>query len=141
VLSSSLSARYFPAGAQVAPAGLLIRDLKFRNVSLENGERVQIIGGTIENHTERSFKEILLEGLAFDRGGRQVVSQKADAGSTLAKSRVKSFTTEMIQELQGRKSARRFALEPGGKQEFAIALISDKMPEARYYSARIYSVR
>lgn len=141
VLSSTLSSRYLPASPQVAPTGLLIRDLKFRNVALENGERVHVIAGLLENRTDRSFKEVILEGLAFDKNGKQLVSQRADAGSTLAKSRIKSLTREMIQELQGRKSARRFLLEPGAKHEFAVALISDKMSAARYYSARIYSVR
>ena len=133
--------RHFPNMPAVAPAGLLITDLNFRLVGLENGERAQVISGTIENHTERSFKEITIEAVTFDSSGKKLISRKANAASTLAKTRIESFTSEMIEELQARRPARRFSLEPTDGHEFALALTGDDLPPAKYYSARIYSVR
>ena len=141
VLTSSLSEKYLSNAPQVAPPGLIIRDLKFRNVALESGESIQLVSGTLENHTERSFKEVIIEALAFDRSGKEVVSQRVNAASTFSKTKIKSFTIDMIEELQARNPVRKLVLQAGDRQEFAIALTSTRMSEARYYSARIYSVQ
>lgn len=128
-----------PSIHKVPPPGLILSNISFKRVPLQSGEIVHLISGTLQNHTERSFKEVILEGLGFDAGGQKVSALKVNAGATLVKTRVESFSPEMINELQSRESVRHFDLEPGDEQAFTLGLLSDDMNAAKYYSARIYS--
>ncbi len=130
---------FLPSTQKVPPPGLILSNISFKRVALQSGEIVHLISGTLQNHTERSFKEVVLEGLGFDAGGQKVSALKVNAGATLVKTRVESFSPEMINELQGRESVRHFDLEPGDEQPFTLGLLSDDMNAAKYYSARIYS--
>ena len=123
------------------PAGLIISDLQMKQVALQSGEVVHLISGSLQNNTEKSFADITIEGLAFDASGRKVTSQKVNANSTLAKTRIESFTPAMIKELQEKSVARKYELEPGSSQDFAIGLFDKNIDAANFYSARIYAAQ
>ena len=61
-----------PGLPSVAPAKLLLDDLNYRLVNLENGDSIPIISGKIINDTGSSFSDIIIEGLAFDDLGRNI---------------------------------------------------------------------
>lgn len=136
---------------QVAPARLFIDQLTYRVESLSSGESVPVLSGKITNNTDQTFREIIVEGLAFDSLGRNIARTKTQAASSLAKTRIKSLSLEMIEDIQKRKAPQRFELRPGAEQEFSVALffgessanklIGSPISRIYYYSARIYSVR
>jgi len=148
-ISRSISGYFSPGGQQVAPAALHISEARFKRVTLENGENVGIISGSISNNTPEAFKEVTLEGFAFDARGKPVASQRVSAASSLAKTRIKSLTLDMIESLQSGQLSKGFRLDPGEKYEFAMALIppensqatTAQMANVRYFGTRIYSVR
>ena len=136
-----ISQQLFPNAERVAPEGLLISEIKQREVDLEDGERIRLISGTLENRSKQSFHDIQLEALTFDKTGKRLSSLKVDAGSTLAKTRVKSLSLEMIKLLQSTAPAKRFELKPDQTSDFAIAIPLEGDSDAHYYSARVYSVK
>lgn len=125
--------------AQVAPAGLRIRNTNFKRIKLLNGEFVPVITGTLYNDTTRTFQSVLIEGVLFDSRGKTQQQLKVRAGS-LPRS-IKDYTLEMIQAQQTQTSGKRFELTPGSSQQFTVAMIGTPTRSASYYTARIYSVK
>ena len=139
--TNSLVVQLFPELPQAAPTELMLKDLNFKRVNLDNGERVYIVTGKISNQTERTFREVILEGLAFDSLGRNIAKVRVNAGSGLARARIKSLSSSMITNLQTQPPALRYELAPGKQQEISIAFVGYSLPDLAYYSARIYSVK
>lgn len=135
------SSKILPSAPRLAPAGLHIARSRFKKVALESGDVVAVVSGAVMNSTESAYSDVLLEGLMFDDSGRTISSLKVPLGSDLAKARLKSMTLEMIDELQAAKPNRKLELKPGREAEFSVALTGDQIKEAKYFAARIYSVR
>lgn len=125
---------------QVAPAQLNILNTKFRHVVLDSGEGAFVVSGTIKNETAETFREIKLEGVGFGDDGVLVSRQRVDLGATLAKTRLRSLTPEMIKNLQSGQLKSKTQLKPGESEEFAFALLDGDASKAHYFSARVYSV-
>ena len=131
---------FLPSAPTAAPSDLIITELNFKQFPLQSGEILHLISGTIANHTNQSFDNIVLEGLAFDVTGQPLFSKRvnADAALTLAKADVKSFTSEMINDKQDEIPSRRYELASNASQQFAIGIVDDEMRNAKFFSARIY---
>lgn len=139
--AQKFSSIFFLPQIQVPPPGLFIEELRFRTVSLDSGESIGVISGTLVNDTAQTFSRVAVEGVAFDTTGRHVASQVVDAGSSLSKARVKSLTVDMIDHLQNNKRKEKaLNLAPGKRHEFSIALSAEIAGTGRHYSARVYSV-
>lgn len=139
--SGKVIAALFPEAAQVPPAGLHIEQTDFRKISLDDGESVHIISGTIANDTEQRFEDLQIEGQLFDSGGAVVARALVNAASDLSKTRLKSLTPEMILSMQSPKAKSHFDLAAGETQPFTIAVVEGEPQRAAYYSARIFSVK
>jgi predicted Zn finger-like uncharacterized protein len=138
---ASFASLLFSPPAKVAPAGLIIKNPKYRKLTLESGEDVRLISGTLVNSSPESFRDVKLEGLAFDDAGHPLTKVKVDASSSLSKTRVKSLSVDMIKNMQSAAATKRYELKPGDSQDFEMALVDDASVRARYFSARIYSVK
>ncbi len=131
----------FPSAPHPGAQDLVIQGLRFKRITLESGDAVSTVSGTLVNQGESSVSEILIEGLAFDASGKLVASTRVNAASTLARTRIRSLTMEMVAGLQSGQAARRFELRPGESHDFTIALLDGEPERAGYFSARVYSVR
>lgn len=131
----------FPSAPHPGAQDLVIQGLRFKRIALESGDAVSTVSGTLVNRGENSLSEILVEGLAFDASGQLVASTRVNAASTLARTRIRSLSMEMVAGLQSGQSARRFELRPGESHDFTIALLDGEPERADYFSARVYSVR
>jgi predicted Zn finger-like uncharacterized protein len=125
---------------QIPPVEVSIEETGFRRAALDSGEVVYLVSGTLINNSEETFKDVQLEGLGFDSRGGLVSRTKIDAGATLAKTRIRSLSISMIEELQSGKIRSKQELKPGQSQEFTFALLDGKPELASYFSARVYSV-
>ena len=130
-----------------APAGMRLESIKYGKVILDSGEIVPVISGKIKNDSTESFKEVLIEGLAFNAKSQLLASTAINAGSSLADVRMKSLPLDMLKSLQSAKPAKKYEIAPGSSQDFTIALVGNEgaslpdLSKATYFSARIYSVR
>ena len=144
-LATTLSNLIAPAAHQLAPVGLEIKQPKFKRVTLDSGDGIYLVSGKITNNTERKFKDVIVEGFAFDRSGAPLATSRAHLASTLANTRIKALTPQMIAGLQGVNEVEHFELAPGAEQEFSLALVGSDgerdLAEARYFGSRIYSVK
>lgn len=141
----SLSERFLrsavPGALQAAPRELYIKNSRFQKVTLDNGEVVRIVSGTIVNSGQSNFYGIQLEAVAFNRFGKPLGTVRADASSVLAKSKVQSLTTEMIQQLQKGSSTKQLIIKPGQQRDFAVALIGDEYAPAQHFGARVFAAK
>ena len=139
-VTGSVVASLVPAAPQAAPPGLHIRNTTFKTVTLDSGERVSVISGTLVNGSEKRFRDVQIEGVSFGPNGTPLAQARASASSSLSNTRMKSLTVEMIENLQTAASKKRFELRPGEEQEFSVALLDPESANANNFSARIYSV-
>lgn len=123
------------------PAGLMITDSSFKLVALDNGEKVSVISGNLVNHTEKTIKEVNIDGIAFNQNGGIISSVQGRASSPLTSTRLKSLSLEMIQMLQSRGGTKKFVLKPDASIPFSIVITDPKAENAASYIARIYSVQ
>jgi hypothetical protein len=137
----------FVAPYQVAPAGVQVAQLKLKFVTLDGGESVALLSGQIMNDTSQDFRDVVLEALAFDMRGAVLATQRVHKEHSLAKSRVKALTPEMIELIQSGASASdtrsTSVLKAGTREDFSIALLPSSVDfsQINTYSARVYSVR
>lgn len=132
--------------AEVPPSGVIIKNTKFAALTLDSGEKIHTISGKIVNQSSANLRDVRLEGLAFDHNGNLINSTRVSSASTLIKTRIKSLPVDMIRNMQSVKNARRGDLAAGQEQDFLLALLDspgadDEIQNARYFSARVYSVR
>lgn len=139
--AAKLSLAIFKGLPRTAPDGLLVEKVNFKPITLDNGDMVYLISGQVVNNSEETLRDVKVEGLAFDKHGNLIEKLLTHSGTTLGKTRVQSLSTEMINNLQSAKVSKLGPLQPGQKQDFAIALMNPDVSKANYFSARIYSVR
>lgn len=151
---------------QVPPAGLLVQTTKFTPVTLDSGDTVYLVSGTIVNNTSETYKDVAVEGFMFDRVGKVIRTSvgrapSAMAGSLTSFSKTNGLSLQEMVMLQaaringknGKVSKTSGNLLPGARANFAVVLSqlpanhqrqgsSDRrLNQANYYSARVYSVR
>lgn len=132
----------FASGAPISPPpGLMIADSTFKQVALDNGEKVSVISGNLVNHSERTIKEVNIDGIAFNNTGGIITAVQGRASSPLSSTRLKSLSLEMIQMLQTRGGTKKFVLKPDASIPFSIVLTDPKAENASSFIARIYSVQ
>ena len=145
--AAHLSARLFPGAPQIAPTGVQIEQSKVKKVTLDSGESVLVLTGRIANRSGENIKDVVIEGLGFDKGGAELVSARWPLGVSLNKARLKSLSPEMIRNMQASANAKRRELNSGEEQEFSFALLpdgsaeKDGLPEVQFFGSRVYSVR
>ena len=140
--AGQLADSILPSMPQTAPANLYTKNVELKPIVLNEGQSIYVISGTIKNETDRSFAEILIEASLLSQDGNEtLITKQFNAGATLAKTRIKSLSLEMIDELQSGRMARHFQLAPGEELEFAVALHGDEIDQAQFYTLRIYSVQ
>lgn len=132
----------FAAGAPISPPpGLMISDSTFKQVALDNGEKVSVISGNLVNHSERTIKEVNIDGIAFNNSGGIISSVQGRASSPLSSTRLKSLSLEMIQMLQTKGGTKKFVLKPDATMPFSIVITEPRAENASSFIARIYSVQ
>lgn len=139
--AETLFASLSKSSTQVAPPEVNIVNARFKEITLESGETAFIVSGTLKNHSQHTLSDITLEGIGFSEDGSPVTRTRVDAGATLAKTRIRSLTQEMIRNLQSGQLKSKVTLKPGDSEDFSFALLNGEAAKARYFSARVYSVR
>ena len=144
-IASALSKKAFPAAPQIAPSELFIKNTNFRKVLLDSGESVYVVSGKILNDSPSTFRDVIIEGILFDANGAPLLRTRASASSALAKGRVRSLTPEIIERSQRADTPSDYRMSAGDGQEFTLVMDESGAPDAvlkaRYFSARVYSVR
>jgi len=144
-IASALSKKAFPAAPQIAPSELFIKNTNFRKVLLDSGESVYVVSGKILNDSPSTFRDVIIEGILFDANGAPLLRTRASASSALAKGRVRSLTPEIIERSQRAAAPSDYRMSAGDGQEFTLVMDESGAPDAvlkaRYFSARVYSVR
>ena len=127
---------------KVPPTGLYLESIEFKNYVLDNGEQVSAISGAIRNASPNRFKNILIEGFAFDRDGNIVGNVKTSTASNLNDARIKSLSLAMLKDLQESSSGKKSELAPNSDKSFLIPILGDnkQISTAHFFTARIYSV-
>lgn len=142
VHSSSTVTMLIPEGPRAAPQGLYISRSAFKRVTLDSGETVPVVEGTITNRSSEILRDAQIEALLFGASGEVLARERAGVGASLVRTRIESLSIEMIKELQNRKRSRKLdTLKPGEKRDFALAVLAPESSTARYFGTRIYSVR
>jgi hypothetical protein len=136
-----VGSRSFGAGPQPAPDGVVISSTRFRQIQLDNGENLPLISGSLVNQSAEDLQEVIIEALAFDLGGKNVVARaRGIVGSELSRGKLKGISLEEVRKLSEQRD-RKQSLRSGEETPFAIPLIEGDLSKARYYTARIYSAR
>jgi hypothetical protein len=136
-----MMAALFPAAPQVAPPELRLEDTTYGTVALSSGETVRIITGTLTNESSTDVRNVVLEGLTFDAAGDKLTTVKVTSGATLSHSRLQSLTPDIITELQSGGHAKPLHLKVGESEKVTLALTDQAAADARFFSARVFSVR
>ena len=124
---------------EVAPAGLLIDDIRLEKLTLHGEEEVILLSGRLKNKTIKTFEEIILESRILVNDVAQEV-QRATAFSPLPHTDIKELSSELLKELQTKRAARIQKLEPGQELHFKMILTPGIIEENPVHSTRIYSV-
>ena len=140
-LASSFMAAAVPGAITPASPDLFVKNTQFQKVTLDSGETVRVVTGTIVNGTESAFRAVELQGVLFDNTGKPIGTVTVNAASTLAKSKIHALTPEMIQDLQSDANSRRLMLHPGESRDFALAFIGSEYAAATNFGARVYSAK
>jgi len=130
-----------PSAPRVAPTDLRVEKLEFRDVALDSGDTLPVISGTISNRGTDSFHDVLLEAMLFDERGKLLARTRVNAGSTLAKARLRALSLEMVRNLQSATDAPGFTLRPGDSQDVVIGFPESNVADATFFSVRVVSVR
>ncbi len=143
--ASGLMRTLFPTAPRVAPTGLYIKNTQLKKITLDSGDSVSLVSGKVVNQANEAFSDVIIEAIAFDALGKPLMKNKVAASNTLARTRIKSLTPEMIKNIQTQDGSAAYTLRAGQSEDFAIALGNGENPselsKARYFSARIYSVK
>jgi predicted Zn finger-like uncharacterized protein len=135
---------------RLAPPGMRLERLKYSTSNLESGEQVNIISGKLINDSQESFNEVIIEGLAFNESGQLLKNIKIHSGNNLANANITSLPLERILSLQEEGKSKKRSIKPGEQEDFILAFIdkadleqphSKLLASAKYFSARIYSVK
>lgn len=125
-------------GPEAAPAELRLGQVTAKPVTLDNGELIYVFNMSVSNNTENIFKEVIVEGLLYDEGGKLIGSERISAASSLTKARIRSLSVEMIRSLQSGKLVRKFELSPGEDADITFAVLAPA-EEVKFFSGRIFS--
>lgn len=123
---------------EAAPADLRLGQVTAKPVTLDNGELIYVFNMALTNNTEDVFKEVFVEGLLYDEGGKLIGSERVSAASSLTKARIRSLSVEMIRSLQSGKLVRKFELSPGEETDITFAVLAPS-EEVKFFSGRIFS--
>jgi hypothetical protein len=123
---------------EAAPADLRLGQISAKTVTLDNGELIYVFNMSLTNNTEDIFKEVIVEGLLYDEGGKLLGAERISAASSLTKARIRSLSVEMIRSLQSGKLVRKFELSPGEETDITFAVLAPS-EEVKFFSGRIFS--
>lgn len=146
VISSPLIADTIGSAPIPAPPELVISKAKLEVVDLENGEQIPVISGTLENHGEKPFSEIIIRGFLFDKNGGVLAKEEVSAASPLSETKIRSLSRDMIKTLQSRGTLKKFSLPVGDSIQFSLALLDDSLLKdgqliGASFSTQIYSAK
>jgi hypothetical protein len=130
---------------EVADSRIYIKDLNYKESTLDSGEKVLLIEGQVHNNSDKDVSGMQIEGLTFDNKGNVFENKIAPLQSSLSRTRIESLNPKMIETLQYKTPTRAFRLSPGETHPFVIAFLKNSIStntksRASTYSARIYSV-
>ena len=145
-LLNDLVSTTLKAGPSSPPPGLFISEVQFKDLELENGNRLPAITGKVTNRTDRIFNEVVIIGGLFDKKGAPMVEAKTNLSSPLHRSRLKSLSIEMLPKLMTEGSSRSFKLKPGEESLFVLPFSEEttggmKIKKApAHFAAKVFSV-
>ena len=125
-----------PAADKIA-----LLDSEFEALLLQNGEEIATVSAVIRNNSGLPFHEILVEGFVYNSNGEIVSELRQDIGHSLANTRLRSLTKEMIFDLQQQKLPVSPVLQPGESREITFVVPEFRLAEASDYSMRIFSAK
>lgn len=138
-LEKSVSAHLSSPSLIAAPNGLFVSEVKFMNVPLENGETVYTLTGKLVNQSNESLKDAMLQGVLFNKAG-EVIEEKRVRASSMSDVRIRSLTSDKIQEIQQREMPTTHELNSGSEMDFQIVFISRNAEETTHFSTKVFSV-
>lgn len=137
--SGSLIDSFMSGTPEVAPAGLIVDEIRLEKLVLADSEQILLLSGRLKNKTLKTFKEVILESrILVDEAVADLV--RATAFSPLPHTDVRELSAELLKELQTRRAARIQKLEPGQELHFQIVLSPGLIEDHPVHSTRIYSV-
>lgn len=126
--------------AKFPPTGIYMEEIKFHNLALESGETVRVISGTVKNDSDKSVKNVVVEGFAFGKDGSILESVRVNAGTGFDAGKAAKLSLEEIRnnKIRGKNAD----LPPNSKTHFVIPLSEQNNTAAKpeFFSARIHSV-
>ena len=125
--------------AQTPPAGVGVRDLRIKEISLDNGENIRILEGIVYNNSSVRTNKVTLEGVLFDKTGNAVSRQKIALNANLSDIKLKTLNKELLSDMQ-KNSNKKIVLNPSDKHSFAIAFLDNSIQDIAYFSGRVYSI-
>ena len=133
--------KVLPSAKQIVPpAAIGVENLQIHKTSLPGGDQVFLLNGDIFNHSDNAFAKVVLEGMVFDSKGRKLSAVQTLLGNDLSGVKVESLNKEMLADLiSAPRSAKKVTQE--SRDKFSLAFTEDFSPEARFFSARIYSAQ
>jgi hypothetical protein len=138
---------------ELPPSALTVRDLSLKFVRTPSREVVAVVSGKLFNASNKSIRDVTIEGLGFNERGEIIVSAKSPLHSALSTEKVSDLERETIIKFQHSLGARDASVAPSEQVPFVVALVTDPAQEdlgsastveaakIKFFSARVFSVR
>ena len=141
-VATTLSSVLATTSKSPAPAELRINSLELEKLTLESGEDLSLIRGTLTNDSKLVQRDVMLEVALFNKDGslleaRQIPLSAPDIRGT----RLESLPAQTILEMQKRALSGKNSINSGESVNFQIALSADDLNGASFYTTRVHSVR
>jgi predicted Zn finger-like uncharacterized protein len=125
----------------VPPSGVELIGGASERVTLDDGNQVLEITGSILNATVETYSDVILEAAIFDKENQTLSKILVPANNALVTAtKLSSLTKDSLTELQQREGINQLSHAPNSSHPFRIVFV-EPPNDARWFSARVYSVR
>lgn len=124
----------------IPPAGAGVKNLSYESITLDNGEEVHVLSGSVYNNSDDILNNVVLEGAIFDANGRILQRRKIELGAGLDAMKISSLDSKMIEKLHFSPPQSKISLQPEEGRSFSMAFWEDMRKEAVYFTGRIYTI-
>ncbi len=131
------------------PNRLLVQNLTFEFKQTRSGETIPIVRGIVLNRETKSFDQVVVEAIGFNRQGIPAVRVKTPLRSALHREKIEDLTLETVKQFQTSINTVQTSIKPGESVPFTIALLPESEDSAQnqlsaetlaFFSGRIFSV-
>jgi predicted Zn finger-like uncharacterized protein len=146
--SEKVLATFFPQLMREVPSGVFVQQPKISTLTLDSGDKVELVKGTIVNQSKKTLSAISIEALGFSDSGEITTSERVLIGNPVSSNEatLKSLTPSDIRDLQ-KKEPKSFLLRPDSKKDFVLVFTSqpktqsEKSSQMSSFAVRVHSAR